>query len=97
MKKIVGFFIVLSFLFSCHKTARPQIQSAKQESGYVILVSRGRESEWLLMDSTGNYLLPLNLSPALRVHKLKVYFSYEEISRREDGIPIVKVVAISIE
>ncbi|URA10429.1 hypothetical protein [Thermospira aquatica] len=96
MKNILWiFFLVL--LTGCAKTIKPAPEPPKKDNGYVIFVSRGGEGEWQLVDSEGKRLVPTNLSPALKVHNLRVYFSYEELFRREDGTIVVRITNISIE
>ncbi|NPV39542.1 MAG: hypothetical protein HPY78_09745 [Brevinematales bacterium] len=100
MKKLVLCGMVLAGILGCAKaqkaTASPVVEP-KRDYGYVIYASSQGNGEWLLVDSEGRRLVPLNLSPALKVHNLRVYFSYEEVSRREDGLAIVRIVSIAIE
>lgn len=98
MKKILLVLMFAIACFGCTKTQRPaslSIPETQKEHGYVVYNSQG--GEWQLIDSSGKRLVPLNLSPALKVHRLRVYFTYEKIAFREDGLPLVKIVSIAIE
>lgn len=100
MKKLVLGGMILVGIFGCarvQKTTISPVLQSKKDYGYVVYSSYQGKGEWLLVDSEGRRLVPLNLSPALKVHNLRVYFSYEELSRREDGLLIVRIVSIAIE
>ncbi len=91
------YFTIMLIITSCSKAVQPPPEPPKKDYGYVLFVSHGADGEWQLVDSDGKRLFPTNLSPALKVHKLRVYFSYEELSQREDGVIVVRLVSIAIE
>lgn len=100
MKKLVLLGVVLVGILGCAKAQKAPslpVVEPKKDYGYVIYASYKGNGEWLLVDSEGRRLVPLNLSSALKVPNLRVYFSYEEVSRREDGLVIVRIVSIAIE
>ncbi|MFN3659983.1 MAG: hypothetical protein ACK4TN_01960 [Brevinematales bacterium] len=100
MRKLVLGGMILVGMFGCarvQKTTSSPVVESKKEYGYVLYSSYQGKGEWLLVDSEGRRLVPMNLSPALKVHHLRVYFSYEELSRREDGLVVVRIVSIAIE
>ncbi|MCX7883165.1 MAG: hypothetical protein N2314_08090 [Brevinematales bacterium] len=99
MTKHVWFLVIIGMVIGCAKPTRPMspLPEAKKDSGYVLFVSGKGGGEWQLVDSEGRRLVPLNLSPALKVHRLRVYFHYEEVAKREDGVPLVRLVFIAIE
>jgi len=94
--KIAPLLAIGWIVMACSAPTRPA-PHVEIHSGSGVVRYIASTGEWQLVDTEGKRLVPTSLSPTLKVNNLKVYFSYEVISTREDGTLVVRLLSMAIE